>query len=68
LNQAFGVWWSERSAVEKAALVLGASALGAGDACAVASHGLVLVTPKFVIALGPAASVLAKSVALALAV
>lgn len=54
-------WWSERSRVEKVAVTIGASALGVGIGCAVAMHGLVIVTPKAIIALGPVAKTIAKA-------
>lgn len=52
-------WWSDRSKVEKAAIVVAGVAVTAATAKAILDGGLVVVTGKTVIACGKAATVLA---------
>jgi hypothetical protein len=61
MNRNLKEWWERRSAVEKAALAVTVSAASVGLGCAVAFHGIVVVTPKLVVAAGPVAQTIAKA-------
>jgi hypothetical protein len=67
MGRSVGEWWDARSEGEKTLLKIGAGVVGVSLGCAVLTHGLVVVTPKAVIAVGPAAKVLAKALVAATA-
>ena len=56
-----GSWWDARSDAEKTLLKIGVGIVGVSLGCAVLTHGLVVVTPKAVIAVGPVAKTFAKA-------
>jgi hypothetical protein len=61
MQRSLGSWWDARSEGEKTLLKIGAGIVGASLGCAVLTHGLVIVTPKAVIAVGPVAKTFAKA-------
>lgn len=52
-------WWSQRTKIEKAALVVAGVAVTAATAKAILDGGLVVVSGKTVVACGKAATILA---------